>query len=252
MQTLNPNDVKKYVEKNIDTFHFNRIESLKKLKLDSVLEKKNPYLFKAKNLEISHDVVSAIVNAFTSSAEETVFGNFLEGLAIFVNQQVYGGWKSSANGIDLEFNKDGIRYIVAIKSGPNWANSSQLKKLIFDFNSAIKTLRTGNSNLHIVAVNGCCYGRDNKPDKNGVYYKYCGQRFWEFISGDSDLYKEIIQPLGIQAREKNELYLDEYSKLLNKFTYEFTQKFCFPDGSIDWGKIIELNSSTVKPRKSNE
>jgi len=33
---------------------------------------------------------------------------------------------------------------------------------------------------NIVAVNGCCYGRDNRPDK-GDYLKYCGQRFWEFI-----------------------------------------------------------------------
>jgi hypothetical protein len=33
-----------------------------------------------------------------------------------------------------------------------------------DFKTAKKTLRTSNSGLHIVAVNGCCYGRDNKPD----------------------------------------------------------------------------------------
>ena len=52
--------------------------------------------------------------------------------------------------------------------------------------------------MHIVAVNGCCYGRDNKPDK-GEYYKYCGQVFWEFISGDDELYRDIIEPLGHQT-----------------------------------------------------
>ena len=31
------------------------------------------------------------------------------------------------------------------------------------------------------------YGRVNKPDR-GDYFKYCGQRFWEFISGDTNLY----------------------------------------------------------------
>ena len=31
-------------------------------------------------------------------------------------------------GIDLEFDKDGVRYIVTIKSGPNWGNSSQIGK----------------------------------------------------------------------------------------------------------------------------
>ena len=46
--------------------------------------------------------------------------------------------------------------------------------MVSDFKSATKTLRTSNSKLNIVAVNGCCYGRDNNPDK-GDYFKYCGQ-----------------------------------------------------------------------------
>lgn len=47
MQTL-LNDVVQYVEQNIGTFHQKRIESLTSLKLDRVLKRKNPYLFKAK------------------------------------------------------------------------------------------------------------------------------------------------------------------------------------------------------------
>ena len=86
---------------------------------------------------------------------------------------MYGGWKSSAEGIDLEFNAGSIRYIVAIKSGPNWGNSSQIRKMKEDFRKAQRTIRTSNSKIRIVAVNGCCYGRDNNPDK-GEYYKYCG------------------------------------------------------------------------------
>jgi hypothetical protein len=58
-----------------------------------------------------------------------MFGDFLEQLAIFVNKKVYGGVKSSAEGIDLEFEKDNIKYIVTIKSGPNWGNSGQISKM---------------------------------------------------------------------------------------------------------------------------
>ena len=75
--------------------------------------------------------------------------------------------------------------------------------MVSDFGSAMKTLRTSGSQLSIVAVNGCCYGRDNHPDK-GVYLKYCGQRFWEFISGEPDLYTEIIEPLGRKAKQRHE------------------------------------------------
>src|SRR5690606_19982322 len=123
-------------------------------------------------------------------------------LAIFINEKVYSGRKSAAQGIDLEFDLDGIRYIVAIKSGPNWGNSSQITKMQSDFRTAAKTLRTSNSKLQIQAINGCCYGRDNHPDK-GDYYKFCGQRFWEFISGEVNLYTEIIEPLGHKSEEKN-------------------------------------------------
>ncbi len=70
-----------------------------------------------------------------------------------------------------------------------------------DFRITAKTLRTSNSGLQVVAINGCCYGKSANPDK-GDYYKYCGQRFWEFISGNAELYTEIIEPLGHKAKEK--------------------------------------------------
>ncbi len=187
MQPLNLNDVGQYVAQNIGVFHQKRIQSLDKLKLVDVLRRKNPYLFKAKHLLTANDIVKSLVDAHISSNEETIFGDWLEGLAIFINEKVYGGWKSGIKGIDLEFDNAGVRYIVTIKSGPNWGNSSQIEKLVADFKTAKRTLRTSNSQLNIVAVNGCCYGKDNEPDK-GDYFKYCGQRFWEFISGDKDLY----------------------------------------------------------------
>jgi hypothetical protein len=115
-----------------------------------------------------------------------------------------------------------------------------------DFRRAKRVLRTSNSNLHIVAVNGCCYGRDNKPDK-GDYFKYCGQKFWEFISGNENLYVEIIEPLGHKAKEKNEEFIEAYSQIINKFTLEFSQKFCI-EGKIDWDSLIKFNSSVLKQK----
>jgi hypothetical protein len=186
--------------------------------------------------------VRGIVDAHISSNEETIFGEWLEGLAIFINQAVYGGWKSGIPGIDLEFDKENIRYIVSIKSGPNWANRSQIDKLKQDFLSAAKSLRTSNSHLTVIAVNGCCYGRDNKPDKGG-YQKYCGQKFWEFISGNENLYLEIIEPLGYNAKSKNDEYELLYSSMINRFTSEFSTTFCKENGEINWNKLVQYNSS---------
>jgi hypothetical protein len=241
MQELNLIDVSQYVESNIGTFHEKRILSLDSLKLIDVLKRKNPYLFKAKHVLTADSIVRSIVDAHISSSEEGIFGDWLEGLAIFINNKVYAGWKSGITSIDLEFDNNGIRNIVTIKSGPNWGNSSQIAKMKADFTTAKRALRTSNSQLQIVAVNGCCYGRDNKPDK-GDYYKYCGQRFWEFISGNPNLFTEIIEPLGHKAKESNDDFNNSYSQMINKFIKEFTIGFCLESGEIDWEKLVRLNS----------
>ena len=246
MEKLNLKEITKYVEKNISVFHQKRIQSLEDLKLVQVLRRKNPYMFKAKYVLTAEQIIRAIVDAHISSNEETVFGDWLEGLAIFINSKVFGGYKSGITGIDLEFDNNKTRYIITIKSGPNWGNSSQIAKMITDFKTAKKTLRTSQSNLNIVAVNGCCYGRDNNPDK-GDYYKYCGQHFWEFISGDAKLYTKLIEPLGSQAKEKNEDFMKLYSQMINKFTKEFANNFCNDNGEIDWEKLVQFNSAIIVP-----
>lgn len=217
--------------------------------MSEVLASKNPYLFKAKYVLTAEQIVKGITDAHISSNEETIFGDWLEELAIFINKKVFSGWKSGISGIDLECDKDNIRYIVTIKSGPNWGNSGQIRRMISDFNSARKTLRTSNSKMQIEAVNGCCYGRDSKPYKKENYYKYCGQTFWEFISDDSDLYIELIEPLGHKAKEKNDDFMKSYSQMINKFTREFAINYCTEDGSIDWNKLVCFNSATVKPKR---
>ena len=66
--------------------------------------------------------------------------------------------------------------------------------------------------------------------------------FWEFISGDKNLYTEIIKPLGYKAKEKNEEFLNAYNRLINILTFEFNKQFCV-DGVIDWKSLVRFNSS---------
>ena len=244
MPQITVDDVREYVENNIDGFHSTRLKKLEKLKLDNVLKRKNPYLFRAKNVITAPDLVKIFLDAHLSSQEETLFGKFLEGLAIFANEKVYGGWKSSAEGIDLEFNRMDIRYIVSIKSGPNWGNSSQIKRMRENFSQAQRILRQGDKSMNIRAVNGCCYGKDNRPDKSG-YLKYCGQKFWEFISGNAGLYTEIIEPLGHKAKEKNDEFVKNYARVINKFSESFMERFC-EDGLIQWEQLLDFNSGADK------
>jgi|TARA_R110000744_G_scaffold53879_1_gene114775 hypothetical protein len=245
MNKLDLSEVKNYVEENISDFHIKRIDKLADLRLKTILRRKNPYLFKAKNILTAQELIQAIVDAYISSSEEGIFGNWLEGLAIYVNGKVYDGRKSGIPGVDLEFDKENIRYIVSIKSGPDWGNDSQIKKMVDNFNSARKVLRTSGSKTNVQAINGCCYGRTtprNNYKPKGDYYKYCGQVFWKFISGNDNLYKEIVEPLGYLALEKNEEYLKFYAQKINIFTKELANDFFKDNGEIDWNKLLEFNS----------
>jgi len=241
MGNISRNEIIRFIEPNIQQFHTRRLENLLTLQLKKILSRKNPYLFKAKNQNTAPDLVKTILDAHLSSQEEGIFGGFLEELAVFICGRVYRGKKSSAEGIDLEFEKDGASYLVSIKSGPNWGNSRQIARMKDDFRRAKRIRGTNTKGIRAVAVNGCCYGKDDNPDK-GDYLKFCGQRFWEFISGDENLYTDIIEPLGHKAKEKNEQFQVEYAKVINKFTLEFSKEYCAPDGSILWNKLVQFNS----------
>jgi hypothetical protein len=240
--SISLNEVTAFVEANIGGFHERRILSLEKLELNQILKRKNPYLFRAKNILTAPDLVRGLLDAHLSSQEEAIFGEFLEQLAIFVCGKVYSGKKSVATGIDLEFSKDDAVYLVSIKSGPNWGNSSQIAKMIESFKRAQRILRTNNPKSKMVAVNGCCYGKDSNPDK-GDYLKLCGQEFWTFISGNNMLFIEIIEPLGYRAKERNDEFNSAYIRIINRFTLKFLEDFCF-NGDIDWERLVRFNSES--------
>ncbi len=109
------------------------------------------------------------------------------------------------------------------------------------FAKAQRTIRQGNASLSVIAVNGCCYGRENNPDK-GSYFKFCGQEFWELISGDKNFHQRIIQPLGHGAKLHSDDFNRGYANLVSKLTDEFSSEFCNSNGEIDWSKLVEFNS----------
>lgn len=248
----------------IGPFYEDRLKGLKSLRLADVLKRKNPYLFKAKNIELAQDLVKGVIDAFLSSQEEGKFGNMLEGFAIFVSNKLYGGFKSALPSVDLEFEREGKYYIVGIKSGTNWGNADQISAMKNNFKAARQALRARGVTKEVVAVNGCIYGKDRSPLKNKkklkgksagyadeepdkVYYKYAGQDFWKFISGDDELYREIIKPIDEKARQKSKAFKSAYSAKVNEMTAEFIRDFTSA-GRIDWIKLIDYVSKRDETR----
>jgi len=241
MNPLNLALVQDYVNENIIYFHQHRLRSLEGLKLSRLL-KKNPYLFRAKDLTTAGDLVASLLEAFLSSSEEKLFGDFLEELALFVAGKTCGGHKSTAQGVDLEFINEGTHYVVSIKSGTNWGNSSQHKKLADDLRDTVIRVRQSRIAAKVAPVLGICYGKTRTAYTKAGYLKVVGQNFWYLISENKSLYTDILEPIGYRAREHNETFKKEKYQIINRFTGQLIAEFCNINGAIDWVRLVEFNS----------
>ena len=252
MSELYPQFHEYLAERVMTPFYLRRLEGLQKLRLADVLKRKNPYLFKAKNIELAGDLARSVVDAFLSSQEETLFGNLLEGFAIHVAQTLWGGVKSKRKSLDLEFERDGQLFIVGIKSGTAWGNADQIRQMKDNLKRARQELRAEGVTCEIIAVNGCIYGKDANPlksdeDADKTYFKCAGQEFWRFLSGDDNLFREIIKPIDAESRRKDEAFRAAYHAKVNELTAEFSLNFLH-EGQIDWLKLVDFVSAR-KPMK---
>jgi hypothetical protein len=246
-------DYYRFLAENVVTpFYYERLMYLRcRMSLQAILSRKNPYLLKAKNISSPDELVRSSVDAFLSSQEETMFGNKLEMFAIHVSETLCRGIKSKLPSIDLEFERDGVYHIVGIKSGVNWGNSDQVNRMRDNFKAARAFLRGRGMTNEIMAVNGCIYGKEGKPFKGNAdadksYYKYAGQDFWHFVSGDDNLYREIIKPIDEEARERDEEFKRTYDGKVNSMVKEFSNIFLDTEGLIDWVKLVDYVSMRGK------
>lgn len=241
MNPLNLEDVCQYVNQTITVFHQHRLASLSRLTLRQLLHK-NPYLFRAKNITKAADLIDGTMVAFLSSSEEKLFGDFLEDLAVFIASKTTDGRKSSSPGLDLEFSANNTYYVASVKSGENWGNSSQHRRLAQDFRDAVIRLRQSRHSGNIQPTLGICYGKSKSSFHKDGYLKVSGQNFWTLISDNPDLYIEIIEPIGFKARDHNEAYQNDRDRIANLLTRQFIDAYCDTSGVIDWPRVVQATS----------
>jgi hypothetical protein len=249
MSELNLDELRQYVNTHIDNFHQAKIHSIERMSLNGLLKKKNPYLFKAKNILLAQDFVLNLLNAHISSSEEELFGAFLEGLAKFIATKTsdvihidgFGRF-----GIDLELIRGGKYLLIQIKSGTNWGNSSQQARQKLSFIEAVAQVRSEQGqDIEIYPILGICYGKTKTVyTYNRTAIKVVGQNFWYLISGIENLYLDIIEPLGYKAKEHTEAFEKQKAQVVNNFTAQFMEEFC-DAGLINWERITEFNSGNL-------
>ena len=90
-----------------------------------------------------------------------------------------------------------------------------------------------------------------QDDEYGRVSKDRRAEFRHLISGDPDLYVDIIEPLGYEAKKHNDAYLEAKAVAYNVLTREFLERFCLPTGQIDWPKLVEFNSGNLPAANSH-
>ncbi len=222
---LNLDELNQFINGIIVYFHENRKRVMEAYRLQDIV-RKNPYLQRAKNVLSATELVESTLYAKLSSSEEKMFGDFFERLAIYVCEQCTNGQKSAARGVDIEFIHENIHYIISVKSSVNWGNSSQRAKMHQDLANSVTRIKQANRSTNVQPVEGICYRKAKTTISKGIL-KVVGQNFWFLISGNSDFYKDIIEPIGYKAKEHNGVFLKSKAEKINILIMQFVEKFCY-------------------------
>ena len=222
----------------LDNFYTNLIKKVDSLNVKAVMKRKNPYLFRAKAMNGAAQIIDAILAAFVSSSEETIFGNvFFEPIAIAAVQ----GQKALAEGLDIMVERDNTIYAIAVKSGTSVFNADSRKKQEQNFMAASKLAQQAKKRF--VPIVGYGYGK-KKTSGRGLpkfYMELAGKDFWTELTGE-EFYIKLIRFMDKLPEKYVEEFDASYQRAANRLVREFTQEFCFEDGSIDWEKLVEFNS----------
>lgn len=238
-ESYNEQAVVEAIAKALDRYYTSLIEKVDGLNIKKIMKRKNPYLFRAKAVNGAAQIVDAILAAFISSSEETVFGNeFFEPIAIAAVQ----GQKALAEGVDIMVERDDTIYAIAVKSGTSVFNADSRKKQEQNFMAASKLAQQARKRF--VPIVGYGYGKKKASSKGRpkFYEELAGKDFWAELTGDDSFYIKLIRLMDKLPEKYVEDFDASYQKAANRLVREFTVEFCFEDGSIDWEKLVKFNS----------
>lgn len=207
------------------------------------LIEKNPFLYRARAPDNVDQLADRLIEAFLSSSEETRFGGILEDIAIAVCRAAKGGKKSSSAGIDLEYDENGVRTIAQVKSGANWGNASQRKRLVSEFQAATTRLHQGGVTAR--CVEGICYGPSGSRHM-GSHLKIVGNAFWFDISGWKRTGRAVFEVVEFHADNG----LSDARNIARAGLVDYLQKTkcASKKGRIKWGKVFDLIMTPTRER----
>jgi hypothetical protein len=238
-------EIRKLIAKKVQDFTREKIQSLNDLTLDKL--NINVYLIAALNYKKPEQVVAFAVDQFFNRSVVTSFGSFYQELGKMF------GKAANIPDIDLIFEREGTRYYVQLKSGPEGFTGPALKKTL---SKMAKIKRKEPTSKTIIAFS---YGTVNKISKvwgkelneavkNGKLDQVLiGRKWWEFVLKDPPGYRtlfDIISQAGtVERKTLNDSTVsletaknDAYKRVLK----EWKQKY-----GDDYNSILKMLEDNV-------
>lgn len=227
------------VKESLTGFHTALLDKMKSLTLKQLLYRKNPYLYASLGLgSSSEQFLRTLVDAWVSSSMEGCFGNTLEEIAHHIITSMHIGIKSGTEGCDYDIIREPFRFLLSLKSGGQWGNHGSCQEQGNKFERAKKVIRATDKR-ELVSVMGICYGRKRVTD--GLKYadvEIQGQAFWYFLTGDPDLYKDLISIMEKVSRKFYHRFSSRKEKAIIRLLPEFHSRYCCEDGSVNWEILV--------------
>jgi hypothetical protein len=198
-----------------------------------LLSRKNPYLYRATGIRTCEELVKRAFSDYLSSSTETLFGNFLEAIAIILSD----GWKSSTQGVDIErrVKGNGVQAeLYVLKSGPAGFNSASLRDAERALQTAEGVLRQGGVSAEkFIAFT---YGRKRTTFIRGIW-RLSSQDFWERMGNSRDFYMRLLRACD----RLTPLYQADVVQAEQRLLIEARSSFC-RNNDVDWSAVMEAVS----------
>lgn len=228
---------------------------LSELTLRKLLQK-NPYLYRSIGVNSASDYISAALDAFISSSDETIFGNeFFEPLAKWAAEEAFRDQKDitvqvgGGSGFDISIESPKEYRAIAVKSGKNIFNVQSGKQQNTEFSALQARIRKEKKVFHPII--GFGYGRKKQKKSNPETIKLAGQAFWEEITGEANFYVRMSSALGNKPIQLATEFKLAYDKSRNKLEKEFHMQYTDSNGGVGWENVIAFSSAKVAPKKAS-
>ncbi len=208
----------------------------KEISFPKLLSKCNPYELSV-NCDSIESLIEFVLTSHKQTSSKTIWGNYLETIALAISKIIINGYKSNEECTDIEWFCDGVKHYRGWKSSPKWCNADQKRAVNLKENELKNTEDFGSYKILT------SYGKTTKRITTNSFVQLSGQDAWEEISNDDELYNKIMVGIELNRNIIRQFLENIYVSDREKIITWMKNNFLNDDGTINFIKINKYVSS---------